>query len=50
MTFKGRSCNIIDSKGKVVEELGIKDRQVIKEVLAGYKFYVIRAQIKFKKR
>ena len=49
MTFKGRLCNITDNKGKVIEELGIEDGQVIKEVL-GYKFYVIRAWIKFKKR
>ena len=50
MTFKGISYNIKDNKGKLVEKLGIEDRQVIKEVLAGYKYYIIRAKIKFKKR
>jgi len=25
ITFKGRLCNILDSKEKVVDELGIKD-------------------------
>jgi len=50
ITFKGRLCNIKDGKGKVVKELGIEDRQVIKEVLTRYKCYIIRAWIKFKKR
>ena len=50
MTFEGRSCNITDGEGKVVEELGTEDGQVTKEVLAGYKFYVMRARIKFEKR
>ena len=50
MIFKSRLCNITDGEGKVVEELGIEDGQVTKEVLAGYKFYIIRAWIKFEKR
>ena len=50
MIFEGRSCNITDGEGKVVEELDTEDGQVTKEVLAGYKFYIIRAWIKFKKR
>jgi len=50
ITFKGRLCNILNSEEKVVNELGTKDRQVIREVLTGYQYYIIRAQIKFKKR
>ena len=34
--FKGILCNIKDSEGKLVEELGIKNGQVIREVFARY--------------
>jgi len=50
MTFEGRSCNILDGEEKVVDELGTKDGQVTREVLAGYRCYVMRARIKFEKR
>ena len=50
MTFKGILCIIKDSKGKLVKELGIEDGQVIKGVLARYKCYIIRVQIKLEKR
>jgi hypothetical protein len=50
MIFKGILCNIQDSKGKWVEELDIKDRQVVKEVFTRYKCYIIKAKIKFEKR
>ena len=36
ITFKGRLCNILDSEEKVVNKLGIKDRQVTREVLTRY--------------
>ena len=42
MTFKGRLYNIKDSKGKLVKALGIKNRQVIREVFTKYKYYIIR--------
>ena len=48
--FKGRLCNIKNGKGKLVKALGIKNGQVIKEVFAGYKCYIIQAQIKLEKR
>jgi len=50
MTFKGGLCLIKDGKGKVVKVLGIENGQVTREVLARYKYYIIRAQIKLKKR
>jgi len=50
MTFQGRSCNITDSEGKLVEKLGTEDGQVTREVLAGYKCYVMWARIKLEKR
>lgn len=50
MTFEGISCNIQDGEGKWVEELGTEDGQVAREVLAGYKCYVMKAKIKFEKR
>jgi hypothetical protein len=50
MIFKGILCNIQDSKGKWVEELGIEDGQIVKEVFTGYKCYMMKAKIKFKKR
>jgi len=50
MTFEGRSCNIADGEGNLVEKLGTENGQVTREVLAGYKCYVMRAQIKFEKR
>ena len=50
ITFKGILCNIKDGKGKLVKKLGTEDRQVIREVLTRYKYYIIRAQIKFKKK
>jgi len=50
MTFKGGLYNIKDGKGKLVKALGIKDRQVIREVLTRYKYYIIRARIKLEKR
>ena len=49
MTFEGRLYNIKDNKKKIIKELGIENGQVIKEVLARYKYYIIRAQIKFEK-
>jgi len=50
ITFKGGLCNIIDSKGKLVEDLNIKNGQVTREVLTRYKYYIIRARIKLEKR
>jgi len=50
MTFEGRSCNIQDGEGKLVEKLGTEDGQVTREVLAGYKCYIMWARIKFEKR
>jgi len=50
MTFEGISCNIKDGEGKLVEELGTEDGQVTREVLAGYRCYVMRARIKLEKR
>ncbi|OCL04532.1 hypothetical protein AOQ84DRAFT_115850 [Glonium stellatum] len=50
MTFEGRSCNIEDGEGKLVKALGTEDGQVTREVLAGYRCYVMRARIKLEKK
>jgi hypothetical protein len=50
MTFKSRLCNIVDGKGNLVKKLSTEDGQVMREVLTRYKCYIIRTQIKFKKR
>jgi hypothetical protein len=48
MEFKGTSCNIMDSAGNLVEKLGPEHGEVPREVLAGYRCYVIRARVRFK--
>jgi len=50
MTFQGRSCNIADSEGKLVEKLGAEDGQVTRNVLAGYRCYIMKASVRFEKR
>jgi len=50
MTFKGRSCNITDNKDKLVVAYGPDDGEVQKDVMAGYKCYVMRANIKFERK
>lgn len=48
MTFQGRSCNIYDSNGNHVRTLGPGKDEA--EVLAGYKCYVMKAEVKFEKK
>ena len=50
MEFQGKSCNIADSEGNLVENLGEGHGQVSREVLAGYRCYVMRAWVKFEKK
>lgn len=50
MTFEGTSCNIQDNNRKLVESLGTGDGKVTREVLAGYRCYVIKASVKFEKK
>lgn len=50
MTFKGRSCNIFDGEGKLVEQIGAEHKEVTRKVLAGYQCYVMKATIKFEKQ
>ncbi|QSS65769.1 hypothetical protein I7I51_06618 [Histoplasma capsulatum] len=50
MEFQGRSCNVVDSEGKLVESLGVGLGQTTREVLTGYRCYVIRARVKFEKK
>lgn len=47
MTFKGHSCNITDEEGKFVGAYGPINEEVKREVMAGYKCFVMRALIKF---
>jgi len=47
MTFEGRSCNIFDAEGNVVEQLGTKDGKVTREVRAGFRCNVMKGKIKF---
>jgi len=49
MTFEGGSCNIEDGEGNGVDTLGANDGNVTREVLVGYKCYVMRAWVKFEK-
>ncbi|KAF2001685.1 hypothetical protein P154DRAFT_521450 [Amniculicola lignicola CBS 123094] len=44
MSFKGRSCNVLDKEGKVISVNSGKGKM---HVLAGYKCYVIMANVKF---
>lgn len=48
MEFEGQSCNILDSEGMLVEKIGQSSAK--KDVLAGYRCYVIRARVKFAKK
>lgn len=52
MEFEGRSCNITDSKGNPIQggQLGPDDGKVEKEVLAGFRCYIMRALVKFEKK
>jgi len=50
MEFQGKSCNIIDSDGNLVEQLGEGNGQVSRQVLAGYRCYVMRAWVKFERK
>lgn len=50
MEFEGTSCNIADDEGKLVDSLGTAHGRVTREVLYGYKCYVIKAWIKFEKK
>lgn len=50
MEFKGESCNIADTEGKLVENLGTAHGHVSRELLPGYKCYVVKAWVRFTKR
>lgn len=52
MQFEGRSCNITDSEGNPVPggTFGPDDGRVEKEVLAGFRCYIMRALVKFEKK
>jgi hypothetical protein len=50
MEFVGRSCNIMNSEGGIVEQLGEEDGQVSREVLAGYRCVVMRARVRFQRK
>jgi len=50
MEFHGKSCNIADSEGNLVEQLGEDNGQVSRDLLAGYRCYVIRAWVRFEKK
>jgi len=50
MEFQGKSYNIVDGEGGLVENLGTEHGRVTREVLTGYRCYVMRAWIKFEKK
>lgn len=50
MEFQGTSCNIVDGEGKLVEQLDTSHGLVKRDVLVGYRCYVIRSWIKFEKK
>lgn len=52
MKFEGRSCNIADRDGNLVPngELRSPDVEITRDVLAGYRCYVMRARVKFERK
>ncbi|OJD23306.1 hypothetical protein ACJ73_05342 [Blastomyces percursus] len=50
MEFEGASCNIADGEGKLVENLDTTHGLATREVLSGYKCYVVKARVKFEKK
>lgn len=52
MGFKGRPCNIINNKSDPIpaDELGLNNRLVERDVLPGYRYYMMRAHVKFGKK
>jgi hypothetical protein len=50
MTFEGRSCNVLDSTGHAVYTLRSNDGEVTRDVLDGYRCYVLKAFVEFKKK
>lgn len=50
MEFQGTSCNIQDSERNLVESLGTEHGRVTREVLAGYRCYVIKSWVRFTKK
>jgi hypothetical protein len=50
MEFQGKSCNIVDGAGGLVEALGAEHGRVLREVLTGYRCYVLKAWVKFEKK
>lgn len=50
MEFQGKSCNIKDGEGSLVEKLGAEHGKVEREVLIGYRCYVMQAWVRFKKK
>ncbi|KAF9733851.1 hypothetical protein PMIN01_08194 [Paraphaeosphaeria minitans] len=47
MLFQGRSCNIKDGGGALIEKLGEKDGLAERHVLPGYQCFVMKAKVKF---
>ncbi|KAF2866027.1 hypothetical protein BDV95DRAFT_506193 [Massariosphaeria phaeospora] len=47
MSFQGRSCNITDGGGALIEKLGDKDGLAERHVLPGYQCFVMKAKVKF---
>lgn len=48
MEFQGKSCNILDGEGNVLEQLS--EGYAEREVDSGYRCYVMKAKIRFTKR
>jgi hypothetical protein len=41
--FKGISYNIINNTRNLVEKLGLEHKEIPKEILASYRYYIIKA-------
>jgi hypothetical protein len=50
LLFQGRSCNILDSEGNLIEKLGEEHGLVERDVCPGHKCYVMKAQVKFQRK
>lgn len=50
MEFEGRSCNITDSEGNPIPDGQFGPGKAKKEVLAGFRCYIMKAVVKFERK
>lgn len=50
MEFEGRSCNILDGEGRLIEKLSTENGRVTREIPCGYRCYIMQAWVQFQKK